>query len=217
MYNYRLHSILRRFPIKFTMLKNRFITLCQNYTKDTKLIERLWNEIAIYYAQEARHYHTLNHLEYIYRELQEININHALEFAIFYHDIVYDVTQNDNEEQSALVAQKRLVQLNVPQKLNKQVVQLILETKSHKASSKKNKLFLDADLAILGSDENVYTQYLNNIRKEYAIYEETAYRLGRKRVLEHFLRQEAIYKSSYFYELYEQKARWNLQRELSTF
>ena len=197
------------------MLKNRFITLCQHYTKDTKLIERLWDEIAIAHIDEKRHYHTLEHLAYIYRELQEIGLNHTLEFAIFYHDIVYDVKENHNEEDSALLAQKRLAQLTVPQELNKEVTQLILETKSHKASSHKNRLFLDADLAILGSDKHVYAQYLSKIRKEYAIYDDVDYFNGRKKVLNSFLKREKIYESQHFYQRYEAKACENLERELN--
>jgi len=197
------------------MLKNRFITLCQNYTKDTELIKRFWDEIAIAHTDEKRHYHTLEHLAYIYRELQKIELKHTLEFTIFYHDIVYDVKENNNEERSALLAQKRLAQLTVPQELNKEVTQLILETKSHKASRNKNRLFLDADLAILGSDENVYTQYLSKIRKEYAIYDDVAYFNGRKKVLNSFLKREKIYESQHFYQRYEAKARENLERELN--
>ncbi len=86
------------------MLKTKFITLCQNFSKDKALISSLWQEIQLVYSKPTRHYHTLKHLEEIYKELQSFNLTPLLEFAIFYHDIVYDVKRDDNEEQSALLA-----------------------------------------------------------------------------------------------------------------
>ena len=96
------------------MLKTKFTALCQNFSKDKALISSLWQEIQLVYSKPTRHYHTLKHLEEIYKELQSFNLTPLLEFAIFYHDIVYDVKRDDNEEQSALLAKKRLEELSVP-------------------------------------------------------------------------------------------------------
>ena len=56
------------------MLKNRFQTLCQNFTNNTKLIETLWSEIEKAYTSSTRHYHTLTHLEEIYQVLPTLNM-----------------------------------------------------------------------------------------------------------------------------------------------
>ncbi|HIP50878.1 MAG TPA: hypothetical protein EYG94_02220 [Campylobacterales bacterium] len=191
--------------------------MCQKFSKDEALITVLWQEIEITHSQSTRYYHRLKHLEHIYKELETFEITPLLEFAIFYHDIVYDAKRNDNERQSALVARERLEQLTVPQKLNEQVFQLIVETKIHNASSEENKLFLDADLSILGSKEKNYNKYIQNVRKEYAIYNDTTYFTGRRKVLEMFLEKERIYESEHFYDLYENKARKNLEQELKKF
>jgi predicted metal-dependent HD superfamily phosphohydrolase len=195
------------------MLEKRFKRLCQNYTNDNKLIAQLWQEIVEKYSQPTRSYHTLTHLEAIFQALKAYEITPLLAFATFYHDIVYDVLQDDNEKHSADLAQKRLEQLNVFQKLTQKVAQLILETQTHYASSDENQLFLDADLAILGSNEAVYRDYTQQIRTEYALYDEVSYFEGRKKVLKMFLEREKIYKTPYFYEKYEKEARVNLLRE----
>ena len=195
------------------MLKNKFQTLCQNFTSDQKLIGSLWQEVEQRHTEPTRHYHILKHLEHIYSVLPKLD--HVTEFAIFYHDIVYDASRNDNEEQSALLCQKQLKLLDVNPELVAEVCQLILETKTHEASSERNALFLDADLAILGSNIEDYNEYIQNVRKEYAIYTDDVYKEGRKKVLKHFLEKERIYVSDYFYELYERKARKNLEWELS--
>ncbi|HIC79330.1 MAG TPA: hypothetical protein EYP02_09120, partial [Sulfurovum sp.] len=129
------------------MLKKRFKTLCKNYTDNEQIIELLWEKIEIKYTNPNRYYHSLEHLEYIYKELEEIELNHILEFSIFYHDIIYDVKNRDNEEQSAKIATIELSKLNVPENIKTEVSQLILETKTHQASSEQNRLFLDSDLA----------------------------------------------------------------------
>ena len=194
------------------MIKNKFQTLCQNFTSNEELIETLWSEIEEAYTSSTRHYHTLTHLEQIYQVLPTINtIN---EFALFYHDIIYNISDNDNEEQSALLCKKRLRFLGISTKLTKEVTQLIRETKTHEASSKTNALFLDADLAILGSAWKSYKNYFKNVRKEYAIYSNDVYNVGRKKILKQFLEKERIYISDYFYERYEQQARKNIEQEL---
>ena len=55
---------------------------------------------------------------------------------------------------------------------------------------------------------------LKNIRKEYAIYPDMLYNPGRKKVLQHFLTMDTIYKTAVYRDRYEQKAKENLQREL---
>lgn len=198
------------------MLKNKFETLCQNFSKDEALITLLWEEIKEQHTNPMRYYHTLTHLKHIYKELEVLNLTPLLKFSTFYHDIIYDATRNDNEEQSALLARKRLAQLNVPEKLNEKVFQLIVETKTHKASCLENKLFLDADLSILGSNTKTYKQYTQNVRKEYAMYDNITYFKGRKEVLQIFLDKDKIYESQHFYEKYEKQARDNMLIEYNS-
>jgi len=196
------------------MLENKFKMLCQKFSQDEELIAELWQEIKTAHSEPIRYYHTLEHLEHIYKELGPFELNPLLEFAIFYHDIVYDVKQNDNEEISALYAMKYLKLLGVNQTLKDEIFVLIIETKTHTASNEKNKLFLDADLSILGSNEKNYEKYIQNVRKEYDIYDDATYFTGRKKVLEMFLEKERIYESKYFHELYEKQAHENLEQEI---
>ena len=200
--------------IYYIMLKNKFQTLCQNFTKDHKLVNTLWKEIEEKHSEPTRYYHTLKHLEHIYSELSKPDA--VTEFAIFYHDIVYDVSCSDNEEQSALLCAKRLTLLGVKSKLIEEVTKLIIETKTHEPSSKHNALFLDADLAVLGSSKDVYKTYTQNIRKEYATYSDNVYSEGRKSVLKHFLEKKTIYISDYFYDKYEQHAQKNILIEYNS-
>jgi predicted metal-dependent HD superfamily phosphohydrolase len=194
------------------MLKTKFQTLCETFTQQQTIINGLWEEIEKRHSQPSRYYHTLKHLEQFYQELPLFDT--VTEFAIFYHDSIYNASKSNNEEESALFFEKQVTFLNIPTQFINEVSQLINETKTHTATSQRNALFLDADLAILGTDLETYRHYTQNIRKEYAIYPDTVYQEGRKKVLTHFLNKKRIYLSDYFYELYEEKAHRNLTWEL---
>ncbi|MBU1667954.1 hypothetical protein KKC13_06005 [bacterium] len=196
------------------MLKNKFYRLAHHFSTNEKLINSLWREIHTEYTEPHRHYHTLKHLEHIYKELEGLALNPLIEFAIFYHDIVYNVEKNNNEEESALLACKRLNTLGVKEGFRNDVSQLILLSKRHEPTAVENyKLFLDADIGILGASPSDYERYIQNIRKEYCIYAESTYNNGRKKVLSHFLEKPRLYQSDYFYNRYEEQARTNILTE----
>ncbi|SKC75491.1 HD domain-containing protein [Ohtaekwangia koreensis] len=179
---------------------------------------KLWSEIEKQYSSTKRYYHNQTHLENLLKELlpvKELITNwDCIVFSIAYHDIVYNTLRKDNEEKSASLAEKRLSEINFPAEGIRICVEQILATKSHTVSKNPDtNLFTDADLSILGSDWSIYIEYANNIRKEYSFYPDLVYRPGRKKVLEHFLSMDRIFKTDEFSGRYENKARENIFRE----
>jgi predicted metal-dependent HD superfamily phosphohydrolase len=204
------------------MLRTVFFQLLSHYTTDNNQMESLWTEIHALHTHKSRHYHTLDHLDRLYTELLHLQGQIAdwdcLLFSLFYHDSIYNVLKNNNEEKSALLAEKRLLALAVPITSIEKCKLQILSTKSHQVSQNNDtNFFTDADLSILGQDGEVYADYCQKIRKEYAIYPDLVYFPGRKKVLQHFLAMDQIYKTPAFYEQYEERARDNMQRELDAF
>ncbi|BAV09939.1 Predicted metal-dependent phosphohydrolase, HD superfamily [Filimonas lacunae] len=202
------------------MLRQIFTPLALQYAKDDDTVTGLWIEIEQQHSQKGRYYHTLAHLENICRDLQQfqhaITNPDAVFFALFYHDIVYKVLNKDNEEKSALLAVKRLTNINVPASTIEACRKHILATKAHTAAdSNDTNMFTDADLAILGYDKPAYETYMQQVRKEYKIYPDIVYIPGRKKVLKHFLQMERIFKTELFFQQYEQQARSNMEYELS--
>lgn len=197
-----------------------FLSLAHKYSQDSALIETLWNEIERAYAGKKRLYHNMGHLEHLYTQLQPVRERledeDAVWFALFYHDLVYKVRQHDNEEKSAQRAQACLSALGFPVERIERCVAHILATKGHAGSNDPDtNLFTDADLSILGQEENMYEAYCKAVRKEYAIYPDLLYRSGRRKVVRHFLEMARIYKTDYFFERLESTARKNLEREAS--
>jgi predicted metal-dependent HD superfamily phosphohydrolase len=204
-------------PIK--MLKETFTTLIGNYTNDTRLTDRAWNEIEADYSQRNRHYHTLEHLHKVLNELlgvkEQIEEWDTVLFTLFYHDIIYNTLKNNNEENSASLAERRLRSLSVPAKTIDRCKEQILATKKHSLSENGDtNYFTDADLAILGQDWTIYSVYAKNVRREYFIYPDLVYNPGRKRVLLSFLSMERIFKTDHFYIKYERIAKQNLEKEM---
>ncbi len=136
------------------LLKDTFTALLQPYSNGV-VVEQYWLEIEKAYSGKKRHYHNLIHLEQLWQQLfalkSEISDWDTLLFSLFYHDMVYNVRRQDNEEKSAELAKQRLQALPYPPAGIDKCVAQIVATKSHTLSPDLDtNLFTDADLAILG-------------------------------------------------------------------
>jgi predicted metal-dependent HD superfamily phosphohydrolase len=203
------------------MLRDTYVQLVLKYSKDDQKVNGYWSEIATKHSTSVRYYHNLSHLENLVNQLslvkQDITDWNTVLFSVFYHDIVYSATQKDNEEKSAQLAAARLKALAVPPLQIEKCVAQILATKSHQLSDDPDtNLFTDADLSILGMEWPLYEAYYKQVRQEYSIYPNREYKPGRKKVLQHFLDMEKIFKTDQFFSKYEVSARENLARELMT-
>lgn len=176
------------------------------------------------YSSKSRHYHNLNHIEALLK-LSETHRNllespKTVDFAIWYHDAIYNATKSNNEEKSAQLATKNIAALGVDESVIENCYKLIIATKSHQLSEDLNsfdaQFLLDIDLSILAAERNKYLEYTRQIRKEYKIYPDLVYKPGRKKVLKHFLEMEHIYKTELFRNQWENKAKENLKHELDS-
>jgi predicted metal-dependent HD superfamily phosphohydrolase len=186
------------------------------------LADRTFADLAQAYLAEGRHYHTLRHVRQVLDTLRALrdqaNNLPALELAAWFHDVVYDTRASDNEERSAAFAQQTLHGLRLPQSLIAVVTRHILDTRTHRpaVADPDSYLFLDADLAILGSSESDYRRYREAIRREYAWVHEAPYRAGREQVLRTFLQRPRIYLTDRLFVALENQARRNLQQEIAS-
>ncbi len=181
-----------------------------------------WTEIEIYYSHPDRYYHNLDHLEHCYNELVAIKNKledwECIKVALFYHDIVYKVTSNKNEEDSANLARLRMKNFSWSKARVERCISHVLSTKWHSYSDDSDSnYFTDSDLSILGNSPSIYSRYCADIRKEYSIFPDFIYKPGRRKVIKRFLEMDRIFKTQYFYEQFEAQARINLSEELSQY
>lgn len=169
------------------------------------------------YSQPHRHYHTLAHLRYVFGEGQRFApLAPAVEWAIWFHDFVYDPRSATNEEDSAGVAREALGEMRVDAATIERTAELILATK-HTAGTAIDgddaRLLVSLDLAILAAPDAEYDRYAAGVRAEYAHVPDAAFRAGRAAFLEKMLAQAVLFPHPGFVE-YEPRARANMAREL---
>ncbi|WP_158915123.1 hypothetical protein [Caulobacter sp. S45] len=109
----------------------------------------------------------------------------------------------------------------VPDPTVGRAIQLIEATERHLVPENSSadeaedcRIFLDMDLSVLGSNDEVFDAYEAGGRHEYRHVPEDAFRQGRAAILERFLSRDRLYMSEWGYEQFEAKARENLGRSL---
>jgi predicted metal-dependent HD superfamily phosphohydrolase len=180
--------------------------------------DKLFRFLDAAYSSPDRHYHSGTHISECLKQfamLKHLADRPAeVEFAIWFHDAVYDTHQSDNEEQSAVLASSYLVKNDVHVDVVKRVEEMIVATKNHGSTTSDGALLLDVDLGILGTSSDVFERYDAQIRKEYEWIPLSDYKRGRAEILKSFLNRDAIFTTEYFQENYEARARSNLKRKI---
>ena len=182
-----------------------------------------WRRLVSRYSEAHRHYHTLTHLERMFADfdivMNQLYSPSLVALAIFYHDIIYDPKQSDNEAHSAEFMQTELRFYLQPKQIA-QIKSLIMMTASHKLveiggiRESDSAYFLDLDLSILGSTWDEYQQYAKAVRLEYRHVAEDDYQQGRVSILQSLLAHNRLYLSDDYFERLESVARDNIYHEL---
>ncbi len=173
------------------------------------------------YSEPSRRYHTLEHIEHCLEQLdmvQSLAANlWALEFALWYHDAVYDPKAEDNEERSAELAMEVASAAKLPAKFCLEVGRLVLATKhfSLAASGGDSQLIADIDLSGLALPHEKFEKNWQLIRAEYAWVPEDQFNADRSSMLRSLCCLR-IFKTKFFYDLCENAARQNIQRKLAS-
>jgi predicted metal-dependent HD superfamily phosphohydrolase len=182
--------------------------------------EHVWQQLSRFYAEPHRRYHTFEHLAFMLDVLKEsdptFSDESVVELAVLFHDAVYDARRNDNEARSAEIATRLLNDCGFAAERTSRVSEFILATAGHPPVSGDDDLdsFLDADLAILGEPQERYLQYVADVRAEYSFVSDEQWKIGRTRVLNHFLAAPSIYRTAGIRESREDVALANLKAEL---
>lgn len=188
--------------------------------------KEILRKLILAYSEPHRGYHTLEHIVSMLDEFEDVSIfatdSNAVQFAIWYHDVIYDVKHDllreSNEERSALLALEDLRKLGIPTKRVESACQMIRAT-SHqggvKVLSQDEQFLLDLDLAILGKDRDTFRRYNSGIRYEYSSVPDDIYEPERTKILSMFFEREPLYLTPFFREKYEDSAKQNLARTLN--
>jgi predicted metal-dependent HD superfamily phosphohydrolase len=180
----------------------------------------LYEELVARYSDPERHSHTLQHLDECFARLAEsrhlAEHAHEIELALWFHDGIYDVRRQDNEEQSAAWAEEVSLRVGLSPEIAARIRDLIVATK-HDAipDSVDSRLLVDIDLAILGAPAERFDEYERQVRQEYAWVPDTLFRNKRREILQAFLARPYLFSTGDFHAKYETRARTNLERSIT--
>jgi predicted metal-dependent HD superfamily phosphohydrolase len=171
----------------------------------------IFDDVIARYSEPHRRYHTVEHVTGVVTRVSEIGhavwphlgpdaLHDSLSdvlIAAWYHDVIYDPTQSDNEDKSAELAIKHLHRLGFEQSRVSHVVDLILMTKGHRSRTEHQAILADADLWTLGGPPEEYRLYGRLIRHEYAHVSEEDWLRGRSIAMRTFLDRPTIFATRY--------------------
>lgn len=178
--------------------------------------------VKYYYVTPHRFYHTIEHVDAMLENYEKYfgePMTQAEYFAILYHDAVYKPWSDTNEESS--VSLMRTHYPNYFPKIKNEVLdraaEIILATKHNAVNVPECcHRVLDLDMMILGRAGEVYDEYVARTRKEYSMYTDEEWNVGRAKVLQGFLDMPRIYFTDQMHLAFEQRARANIAHELAS-
>ena len=142
--------------------------------------------------------------------------------AVLFHDAVYEAGKSDNEARSAQLAREAIAQWLPQARIDaERVAALVLATARHGKLRPHEvdadaALFLDCDMAILGSEPARFDAYDQGIAREYrGRVPGWLFQFNRRRFLRGLLERERIFLSPFFHARLDAPARANLRRALA--
>lgn len=199
-------------------IRNRWYAVWQKLHAQEVPYEALEKLITAYTSPD-RFYHNLTHIQDCLSLFDQTNYLAAhpeeVEVAIWFHDSIYDTQRDDNEKRSAKWAQSMIDKAGLSKDVADRVSHSILATRHNREITDTDaQLLVDVDLSILGREADIFWPYEVNIRKEYAWVPEDMFRQKRVEILRSFLDREYIYYHENYREMFERRARMNIEQAI---
>jgi predicted metal-dependent HD superfamily phosphohydrolase len=199
--------------VKETLSNSRWSELAARLTITRPLVAFRWLES--HYEEAARKYHGPHHINECLGTLDRSNHGEAsnplVEFALWFHDAIYNTFSTKNEERSAVAAVRVLERSGRTAEECALVRDLILATRhGAQPSESPQQLLVDVDLAIFGADADRYAEFELQIRSEYWWMPTALYRKQRIAVLQSFVMRSSVYSTHEFRKRFERQARNNI-------
>lgn len=182
--------------------------------------DTVYQQLVDRYGEPHRKYHTMQHLSECFTHFETLRsvAQYPAEIAValWFHDVIYDPRESDNEERSAEWARACAQAAGVSEESAGRIHDLVMATK-HDAIpvGRDAEVIVDVDLAILGAPETRFDEYEEQVREEYAWVPEETFGAGRWKVLQQFAGRESIYQTECFRDSRERQARENIARSLA--
>ncbi|WP_026543474.1 DUF4031 domain-containing protein [Paenarthrobacter nicotinovorans] len=183
--------------------------------------EELGLELLERWGEDGRKYHSRTHLLAVLEALDLLTEPavpaRTVSLAAWFHDAVYEGVAGQDEEDSAVLAEDRLTAAGLSPDDVAEVARLVRLTSNHspEADDHAGALLCDADLSVLGGDQQAYARYLAAVREDYAHVSDDDFAKGRAAVVRHLLDLEPLFHGERAKGLWLDAARRNLTAELA--
>jgi predicted metal-dependent HD superfamily phosphohydrolase len=182
------------------------------------LTEELREDLLARWSEAHRKHHTVSHLHEMLDaigELADAGVEfdrEAVELAAWFHDAIYEVGRDDNEDRSAELA----LELLASSPIRDEVARLVRLTKTHQVAADdiNGAVLSDADLSVLGSEAFRYRTYAAAVREEYADVPDDVFKPARAQVLSSLLAGQ-LFHTTQGRERWEDRARRNITEEIA--
>ena len=182
----------------------RFRSACEGSGISPSVQHRWWGVLRDAYCASGLAYHNMAHISCMLDRVSEWAATGALvnstlvNFAVFFHDAIYDPRAKDNEARSAQLWRDfcAIASGSSLSPSDVQTVAVYIErTARHLDGPASGDLayFLDADLAVLGWQPPAYAEYARAVRLEYAHVPSAEFATKRAAVLSHFAAAPTLY------------------------
>ena len=178
-----------------------------------------WQHLLRQYSAPDRYYHNQNHIAHCLSQFDStahfIRDKDAVELAIWFHDIILEPAELDNEERSAILF-KTLATGCLTRELISKVYEFILATAHrHPPRNSDESFLLDIDLSSLGSRWEQFLDNTSALLKESANSTDEEMSGKNLKFLTQLLDKKRIFLTEFFHARYEARARKNIQRYIA--
>ena len=172
-------------------------------------------ELSSRYCEPHRHYHTLDHIEYMLMMAGDQDLSDEQVLAIWFHDAIYEPQSSTHEADSADLAVEMLTARRYPKAGIELVRQIVIDSEEHAPTVPESALVIDLDLSPLAAAPDVYDRNRDNLRREHAWLSDSEFEGNLRQFLAKMLAKPHIFWTPWGRQL-EAAARGNLQRALDS-
>ena len=181
----------------------------------------VFDELDALYGEPHRHYHTAAHIEHCLRQLDlaldRIDEADAVEMALWFHDAIYDIPGADNELRSAELFAARAAARGA-EPFRSSVHRLVMVT-THRDSPPETldeSYMVDIDLSSFGLPWEAFLRDSRAVRAERPHVPDADFFPRQKKFLESLVARPVLYRTGFFRERLEARARRNIERLCAT-
>ncbi len=185
-------------------------------TQGDEGIGRIYRELEAHYDEPHRRYHTAEHIDFCLGKLDLVPDDYphktAVELALWFHDVIYEIGDPENEANSAAWF-RSCADGDLPGELVERVCRMIVATEHRQPPARADAAYVvDIDLCSFGRPYAEFLADSRQVRAECTHLTDEQYFQGQCEFLNRLLERDRIYQTDLFHDLYEEQARRNIRR-----